>query len=55
MRKEGKALLFEKRSKNCCKLARALRQRPHPANKVFWFFFSKKNRFLSLRSQIKYL
>jgi hypothetical protein len=55
MRKEGKALLFEKISKKIFKFGRALGQRPHPANKVFWFFFSKKNRFLSLRSQIKYL
>jgi hypothetical protein len=46
-RKEG--LLFEKRSKNFHPLAS-----PSPGGersqwmKVFWFFFSKKNRLLSL-------
>jgi hypothetical protein len=41
------ALLFEKRSKNFCSLAYALRQRVHHGAKVFWFLFLKKNAFLA--------
>jgi len=36
------ALLFEKRSKNFCPLARALRQRARLINKSFLVLFSKK-------------
>ena len=45
-RKEKKALLFGKRSKNFCHLGRALNPRRTSFSKVFWFFFSKKNCFL---------
>jgi hypothetical protein len=41
---QGKqGLLFKKRSKNVRYLVRALRQGTHQREKVFWFFFSKKN------------
>jgi hypothetical protein len=46
-RKCKKALLFEKRSKNFCNFVRALHQRARLVAKVFWFFFSKKERLLT--------
>jgi hypothetical protein len=53
-RGEKKALLFEKRSKNFCSCGELDDIFPVPAPtplaqgaKVFWFFFSKKNRFLT--------
>jgi hypothetical protein len=42
MRRAKKALLFEKRSKNFCLLARALRLRPCPNNKKFFGSFFQK-------------
>jgi hypothetical protein len=43
--REKEALLFEKRSKNFCWCVCALDGVNSSKIKVFWFFFSKKNRF----------
>jgi hypothetical protein len=48
-----KARLFEKRSKNFRVLGRALLPANPMKSKVFWFFFSKKNRFLLRRATTK--
>jgi hypothetical protein len=43
-----KEFFFEKKNQKTFAMStRALRQRAHQTIKVFWFFFSKKNCFLS--------
>jgi hypothetical protein len=41
-----KRFFLKKEAKTFCEFAYAVRQRETPIAKVFWFFFSKKNRFL---------
>jgi hypothetical protein len=46
--KQKKGLLFvnKKKQKNFSSMGRGGALAPRPMEKVFWFFFSKKNRFL---------
>jgi len=46
-KKEGRTSFLKKRSKKLLIMGTCQTQRARKSPKVFWFFFSKKNRFLA--------